>query len=85
MSLVALMSGVLNSVGKFVESSSVSIVLNGVMMIATLFSLWLGYQAEPEAGIIQAWGVFVAGFLQLAVLIWGMRRSGLMLGFGGRA
>ena len=33
MSLVALMSGVLNSFGKFVESSSVSIVLNGVMMV----------------------------------------------------
>ena len=81
MSIVALMSGALNSVGRFVESSSVSIVLNGVMMVATLFSLWLGYRAEPEAGIIQAWAVFVAGFLQLAVLIWGMRRSGLMLGF----
>ena len=81
MSIVALMSGALNSVGRFVESSSVSIVLNGVMMVATLFSLWLGYRAEPEAGVIQAWAVFVAGFLQLVVLIWGMRRSGLMLGF----
>ena len=36
MSLVALLSGVLNSVGKFVESSSVSIVLNLTMMAATL-------------------------------------------------
>ena len=61
MSLVALMSGVLNSFGKFVESSSVSIVLNGVMMVATLVSLWLGFRTEPVAGVIQAWGVFVAG------------------------
>jgi putative peptidoglycan lipid II flippase len=81
MSLVALMSGVLNSVGRFVEAASVSIVLNGVMMIATLFSLWLGYKREPEAGVIQAWAVFVAGFFQLAVLIWGMRRAGMTLGF----
>jgi putative peptidoglycan lipid II flippase len=81
MSIVALMSGALNSVGRFVESASVSIVLNGVMMVATLFSLWLGFRAEPEAGVIQAWAVFVAGFLQLVVLIWGMRRAGLTLGF----
>lgn len=80
MSLVALMSGALNSVGRFVESASVSIVLNGVMMVATLISMWMGYKAEPEAGIIQAWAVFVAGFLQLAVLTWGMHRAGMRLG-----
>ncbi|MGZ5889876.1 MAG: murein biosynthesis integral membrane protein MurJ, partial [Hyphomicrobium sp.] len=43
MSLVALMSGVLNTFGKFVESSSVSIVLNGVMMLATFVGMALGY------------------------------------------
>lgn len=79
MSLVALMSGALNSVGRFAESSSVSIVLNGVMMIATMISLWLGFRAGREAGIIQASAVFVAGILQLALLMWGMRRAGLSL------
>ena len=49
MSIVALMSGALNSVGRFVESASVSIVLNGVMMVATLFSLWLGYQSRTRS------------------------------------
>ncbi len=81
LSLVALMSGALNSVGRFAESASVSIVLNSVMMVATLIALWLGYRTEPQAGIIQAWSVFVAGFLQLALLIWGMSRAGLSLGF----
>ncbi|MFN0219384.1 MAG: murein biosynthesis integral membrane protein MurJ [Hyphomicrobium sp.] len=79
MSLVALMSGALNSVGRFAESSSVSIILNLTMMVATLLSIWWGFTAGREAGIIQAWGVFVAGFLQLALLIWGMRRGGLTL------
>jgi putative peptidoglycan lipid II flippase len=79
MCLVALMSGALNSVGKFAESSSVSIVLNGAMMVATLISLYLGYKAGAEAGIIQALGVFAAGFLQLALLMWGMKRAGLSL------
>lgn len=80
MSLVALMSGALNSIGRFAESSSVSIVLNVVMTIATLISLWLGLNAEPGAGIIQSVGVFVAGFLQLLLLMWGMKRAGLTLG-----
>ena len=77
MSMVALLSGVLNSVGKFVESSSVSIVLNLTMMAATLIALALGLRNEPLAGIIQAWGVFVAGLLQLWLLLDGARRNGL--------
>lgn len=79
MSLVALMSGALNSVGRFAESSSVSIVLNVVMAVATIIALWLGYKAGAEAGIIQALAVFVAGILQLVLLMWGMKRAGLSL------
>ncbi|HJZ42483.1 MAG TPA: murein biosynthesis integral membrane protein MurJ, partial [Hyphomicrobiaceae bacterium] len=79
MSAVALLSGVLNSVGKFVESSAVSIVLNLTMMAATLVAIMLGLSNEPLAGVIQAWGVFAAGILQLALLLWGVRRNGLTL------
>jgi putative peptidoglycan lipid II flippase len=79
MSLVALMSGVLNSLGKFVESSSVSIVLNLTLMAAMLLSLALGYGNDRTAGIIQAWGIFAAGILQLLLLIDGVRRNGMLL------
>jgi putative peptidoglycan lipid II flippase len=79
MSLVALLSGVLNSVGKFVESSSVSIVLNLTMMAATFVALGLGLRNEPLAGVVQAWGVFAAGLLQLCLLVDGARRNGLSL------
>ena len=79
MSVVALLSGVLNSVGKFVESSAVSIVLNLTMMAATIFAIMMGLSNEPLAGVVQAWGVFVAGILQLALLIYGVRRNGLAL------
>ncbi len=82
MSLVALMSGVLNTVGRFAESSSVSIVLNAVLTMSMLISIWLGFKAEPAAGYIQAWGVFIAGFLQLALLMWGLQRAGLTLKIG---
>ena len=47
MSVVALLSGVLNSMGKFVESSSVSIVLNLTMMAATLIALSIGLRNDP--------------------------------------
>jgi putative peptidoglycan lipid II flippase len=79
MSLVALISGVLNSLGKFVESSAVSIVLNLTMMGATFVALALGLRNEPLAGIVQAWGVFVAGILQLWLLLDGARRNGFTL------
>lgn len=76
MSLVALLSGVLNTFGRFVESSSVSIVLNLALAAAMLLSIGLGYRNDPAAGIIQAWGVFIAGLLQLALLAWGIQRAG---------
>jgi len=79
MSAVALMSGVLNTFGKFVESSSVSIVLNVTMMAATLIAMMLGYQNDPMAGVIQAWGVFAAGIFQLWVLADGLRRNNIWL------
>ena len=79
MSLVALLSGVLNSFGKFAESSAVSIVLNIVLASAMLLTIALGYRNEPMAGVIMAWGVFVAGLLQLALLVWGIRRIGFRL------
>jgi putative peptidoglycan lipid II flippase len=79
MSLVALFSGVLNTFGKFIESSSVSIVLNLTLLVAIFIGFWLGYRNEPEGGIVQAIGVFVAGVLQLWLLISGLRRNGFSL------
>lgn len=79
MSLVALFSGVLNTFGKFVESSSVSIVLNLTLTAAIFVGFALGYHNEPEGGVIQAIGVFVAGVLQLWLLVSGLRRNNFTL------
>jgi putative peptidoglycan lipid II flippase len=79
MSLVALLSGVLNTFGKFVESSAVSIVLNVVLSAGMLLSIGLGYRNEPAAGLIQAWSVFAAGLLQLWLLLDGARRNDFLL------
>ncbi|HYD15402.1 MAG TPA: murein biosynthesis integral membrane protein MurJ [Hyphomicrobium sp.] len=79
MSLVALFSGVLNTFGKFVESSSVSIVLNLTLAAAIFIGFAMGYHNEPGGGIVQAVGVFVAGILQLWLLIDGLRRNNFTL------
>lgn len=79
MSLVALLSGVLNALGKFVESSSVSIVLNLTLMAAMAIAWWLGYGNDPRTGYVMAWGIFAAGVLQLVLLADGARRNGFGL------
>ena len=80
MSLVALLSGVLNSLGKFVESSAVSIVLNLVHDGGHLRRAGARATATSRmAGVVQAWGVFAAGILQLWLLIDGVRRNGMLL------
>lgn len=79
MSLVALFSGVLNSFGKFVESSAVSIVLNLTLTVAIFTGFWLGFHNDPNGGIAQAIGVFVAGLLQLWLLWDGLRRNNFTL------
>ncbi len=79
MSLVALMSGVLNSFGRFAESASVSIVLNLTLTVAIFVGFGLGFHNDPQGGIVQAIGVFIAGLLQLAVLVDGLRRAGFRL------
>ncbi|MGE0516520.1 MAG: murein biosynthesis integral membrane protein MurJ, partial [Hyphomicrobiaceae bacterium] len=61
MSLVALLSGVLNSVGRFAESASVSSVLNVTLMAAIGIALGLGYGNDARTGSVLAWGVFAAG------------------------
>ena len=79
MSLVALLSGVLNSLGRFVESSSISVVLNLTLIAAMFIAMALGYRNDPAAGLVLAWGIFVAGILQLALLLWGAWRNGFLL------
>lgn len=78
MSLVALLSGVLNSVGRFAESASVSIVLNVTLMAAIGVAILLGYGNDARTGIVLAWGVFAAGVLQLAVLLFGAWRADVL-------
>ena len=80
MSLVALMSGVLNSFGRFAESCRCVDRAQSHFDGGNLHRLSrLGFHNDPQGGIVQAIGVFVAGLLQLALLMDGLRRAGFRL------
>jgi putative peptidoglycan lipid II flippase len=81
MSFVALTAGVLNALGKFSAPAATPIVLNFVLIAVTLFAAASGFYDQPEAGIIQAWGVTIAGFAQLFFVAWAARRLGMDPGF----
>lgn len=80
MSLVALLSGVLNSMRRFWAAAAAPILLNVVLIAAIAIAIQLGYARQAEAGRVLAIGVFVAGFAQLAMLWIAVRRAGMAIG-----
>jgi putative peptidoglycan lipid II flippase len=77
MSLVALLSGALNAMGRFTMAAAAPILLNVVLILAMLLTLALGLNNAPQSGIVLAWGVATAGVVQLAALWMAARRAGL--------
>ena len=72
-SLVAMSAGILNTCGYFAVSAFTPVLLNVALIAA---ALWLApHLAHPVLAL--AWGVFVAGVVQLAFQIPFLRRLGL--------
>ncbi|MDH5489088.1 MAG: murein biosynthesis integral membrane protein MurJ [Rhodospirillaceae bacterium] len=71
-SLVSLLSGVLNSVGRFWAAAAAPILLNLTLIAAVLIGA--PYFATPAHAL--SWGVFFAGIFQLAWLVFIARRAG---------
>jgi putative peptidoglycan lipid II flippase len=78
-SAVALLSGVLNSLGRFSAAAAAPIVLNVVLIGAIGLALWLGYARQPGAGIVLAVGVLIAGVAQLVVVWTALHCAGMKL------
>ncbi len=76
MSLVALLSGLLNSVGKFATAAAAPVLLNIVLIAVLSIAALLGLHRSAEAGLLLAWGVSIAGFLQLGLLVWAAAKEG---------
>ncbi|TNC51892.1 murein biosynthesis integral membrane protein MurJ [Rubellimicrobium rubrum] len=71
-SLVALLSGVLNAFGKFTEASLVPVLMNLMFIAAMLLGDWLGW----DMGLTLAWTVPVTGIAQLAFTWHAAHRAG---------
>ena len=74
-SLVALLSGVLNSFGKFTEASVVPVLMNLMFIAAMLLADWRGW----DMGLTLAWTVPVTGVAQFLFTWWAARRAGWAL------
>ena len=76
MSLVGLLSGILNSLGRFAVSAGAPLALNICLITAIL----LYANADTEiTGAAAAWGVFAGGVVQLGLLMFGAMRQGFSL------
>jgi putative peptidoglycan lipid II flippase len=74
-SLTALLSGVLNGLGRFAVAAAAPILMN-VVMIAFLL---IGHYRGGDVGLWQIWSVPVAGVAQLALTWWGAAQAGLRI------
>ena len=75
MSLVAMLSGILNSMRRYFLAAFVPILLNLILIGVLLAAIQIG--ATPrQTGLGLAWGVFASGLVQLGFLVHGARRAG---------
>ncbi len=79
MSIVALLSGVLNSLHRYWAAAAAPILLNIVLITALLSAIALGEASRPGAGYILAIAVTIAGFAQLAMLWLAVRHAGFSI------
>lgn len=79
MSLLALLGGVLNSRGHFTVPAWAPVLLNAILGGSMILAGAQGYAGTVMAGYFLSWAVFVAGFAQLGLLLWAVRRNGMWL------
>lgn len=77
MALAALLSGVLNSSGRFILSAGAPTVLNIFLITAALLG-----DTAPHTAVLAAWAVTFAGIAQAALLWWGVTRQKISLSLG---
>jgi len=80
-SLVAMLSGVLNARSKFAPGAFVPVLLNIVLIAGLGAGFWIGHNGGSEADIATALAISVpiAGMAQLAYMWWATRRAGVRL------
>jgi len=78
MSMVAMLSGILNSLRQYFVAAIVPVMLNIILVGALLVAHYL--KLEPfSVGRVLAWGVMAAGFVQMGLLYIAARQQGFAL------
>ncbi len=76
MALSALLSGMLNTAGRFGAAAAAPMLLNVVLIAAMLLSLSGFFPMIPAEFL--AWGVFIAGIAQFGLVAWDCKRAGIL-------
>ncbi|KAA9005194.1 murein biosynthesis integral membrane protein MurJ [Histidinibacterium aquaticum] len=84
-SMAALLSGVLNALGRFAAAAAAPVILNVILVGALWYATGAPESVGPEGfeaaglaeGYILSWGVLVAGVAQLALVWVAARRAGI--------
>jgi len=79
MSLVALLSGVLNSLHRFALAAFAPVLLNIVFIMVLVYGWFRALHGSPELGVLLAAGVTFAGFAQLLLLWVAAARAGFAI------
>lgn len=74
-SIAALLSGVLNSLGRFAAAAAAPVLLNIILISAMAFAAMTG----RDIGWALVWGVPFAGIAQLALVWWAAAQAGMRL------
>jgi len=75
MSLLALMSGILNTLNYFIITSAVSLCLN-IVLVAGIYT---AYIKGWSVGLTMAWGVFFSGILQYFMVWYSLKAENIRL------
>jgi putative peptidoglycan lipid II flippase len=80
MSLVAMLSGILNALHRYAAAAFAPVLLNIILIAVLALALYAGLDTR-QIGLMMGWGVFTAGLAQLALLFVALRRAGFSLDF----
>ncbi len=79
MSLVALLSGVLNALDRFAAAAAVTIVMNIILIAAMAIAIMIGAGESALSAIILSVGVTIAGLAQLLMLFFCVKNEDFSL------
>ena len=76
-SLTALLSGMLNAMGRFMATAAAPVLLN----LTFIAAIWAAGTAGWDVGLALAWAVPLGGLAQFVVVWWALRRLGVRMPF----